>query len=143
MIKLEQRQNKWGFSVTEETREHFIPLGTTEKFANMDMESIRQLMFKAKRMEEVFISDALRPRVLLTDMLKQHKLKFVTTANGSATLKLPNANGRRFRIDRLNIDADAQYLTLQVFNHFEFATNGATFHVAKSLVKSQLYAAIK
>lgn len=143
MIKLELRQNTWGFSISEEARNHFIKIGTAEKFANISSSKLEQLTFKAKRMEEVFISDALRPRVLFSDMLKQNRLKFVTATSGSAQLKLPNANGKRFRIDPVNIDSDAQYLTLQVFNHFQFATNGATFHVAKSLVKAQLYAALR
>lgn len=144
MIKLEQRQQTWGFSVSEGERDHFIKIGNKEKFANIKQDKLQDLIHKAKRMEEVFISDALRPRVILSDMLKQNRLKFVTASSGIASLKLPTSNvARRIKIDRCNIDADAQYLTLQVFNHFEFATNGATFLVAKSLVKSQLYAALK
>lgn len=144
MIKLEQRQQTWGFSVTEGERDHFIKIGNKEKFADINPAKLQYLVHKAKRMEEVFISDALRPRVLFSDMLKQNRLKFVTASSGTACLKLPTSSSvRRLKIDRCTIDADAQYLTLQVFNHFEFATNGATFLVAKSLVKSQLYAALK
>lgn len=143
MIKLEKRQNTWGFAITQDEHNQFLKIGNEKKFADMQPEQIKTLIFKAKRIEETFICEVLRPRVLLSDMIKQNRLKFVTASSGNVVLKLPNANARRIRIDRCNIDADAQYLTLQVFNHFDFATNGATFHVAKSLVKTQLYAALK
>lgn len=144
MIKLEQRQKTWGFLVSEGERDHFIKIGNLEKFANIKQDKLQDLIHKAKRMEEVFISESLRPRVILSDMLKQNRLKFVTASSGTAILKLPTSGVvRRIKIDRYKIDADAQYLTLRVFNHFDFSTDGATFFVAKSLVKSQLYDALK
>lgn len=140
MIGLGTKGKKFGFAVCVGYHRRFISMGDLDTMTDKKM---RMLLNKARKLEMALMGVEEKAPMTISNFLRSNgRVKHIHVSKGKVKLALPNCNGKSITLKSWSVDVDAQYLTTRIFNHYNFNDDGMTFQVVKSLVKSQLYAAL-